>query len=1154
MRPLSHRLMILAALALLPVGCSSSGPGGGSADAGGGTTEPCTGAFCLEEDRRIDTEPSKLDFIDIAPGETQELELVVQHIGNTGKLRLTKVAFSPDADGEFSVVDFKAAELKSLESVTWKVKYAPKNGGTKLLNLIIYNNASDPADREFKVPVVVKPDSGALKVSPDPIDFGPVASKTSETKDVKLYNNGSKPLKLLSIKLSATGSKDFAIVTSPDLDEAIPPQLSANLVLSFSPTPGDADFTELVIEDANHNFTITPVYGAEIVPKIQVVPTKLNYGDVKVGETLTRNFKIGNQGLAPLNVEALKIFDSDGKVTIKPSNPGPLSLEPGKSELIKVELTANESLPNDGTPPGRLTISSNDPVTPKVLVGLFANTKTAHLKVTPGETLDFAIVGEGLSILKQVKVTNVGTAPLTIKSVALSDDSLGEFELAKSPQGGVPDFTPLNNPAKPLVLDGGQMNVFNVRFTAKGPVDQFAKAKLLIISDAPNVPVPANLPTKDGWQLNLLAKRAKGATCNIQLVPSSLNFGIVSYGKSKSLQLMVKNVGTGFCVLDDKVKILPCPTSGAALPGFPLPSGPPTCKPFGDVPFKEFALSPQLNKLGPQESGTLQIQFTGPKDLGGPFGLPIGVDELKKPVWYHGFIALKFRNLAQLAGKGKWYPDDPTGGGDAAKIAKLKPNLKAGVGKSAVSVLPDSVDFGLVPVGCKSKVQTVRIYNNGTTPAFVTGAKLIGCGVEVAKIGWPAIPKKGIEVTPVTPVPFSVQYGPQDVGEDKCTLEIITGVNGTCSDTGNDCQKTADCGTKAGVKCLGQTFSVPLKGEGTLDKERTDIFDQAVGNQVDVLFVIDNSGSMGDEQNNLATNFKAFIGVASLFTNTAYHVGIITTDMKSGSHKGRLHEHDAAKKARVISPSTTSNPTSVFQSKAKVGTKGSANEQGLAAAEAALTLPLVYDTGKKCASDKDCAKGNECVKGGDGKKACGGANRGFLRKTAGLEIVFVSDEQDSSTAQLSYYGNFFMSIKGAANKGKFHAHAIVGKPNDSSCNVQAGTRYIDVAKKSGGIIASICSTSFAKDLKNIGTVAFGLSHQFFLKMVADPSTIKVAIGKNPCPGAKASCGKVCAKGPKSWKFDEPSNSVIFVSKDNGGTCQPEKGDKVSIYYKVLCFP
>ena len=92
-------------------------------------------------------------------------------------------------------------------------------------------------------------------------------------------------------------------------------------------------------------------------------------------------------------------------------------------------------------------------------------------------------------------------------------------------------------------------------------------------------------------------------------------------------------------------------------------------------------------------------------------------------------------------------------------------------------------------------------------------------------------------------------------------------------------------------------------------------------------------------------------------------------------------------------------------------------------------------------------------------------------------------------------------------------------------------------------MASICDKSFANSLKTIGEVAFGLSHQFFLTMTAEPSTIKVWVNGKPCNG-----------GANSWSYESTSNSVTFVSDTSGGTCMPKKGDKVKIYYKTLCFP
>ena len=46
-------------------------------------------------------------------------------------------------------------------------------------------------------------------------------------------------------------------------------------------------------------------------------------------------------------------------------------------------------------------------------------------------------------------------------------------------------------------------------------------------------------------------------------------------------------------------------------------------------------------------------------------------------------------------------------------------------------------------------------------------------------------------------------------------------------------------------------------------------------------------------------------------------------------------------------------------------------------------------------------------------------------------------------------------------------------------------------------------------------------------------------------------GKVCPADPGSWTYDAASNTVTFNDK---GPCMPQAGDKVSIYYKMLCFP
>ena len=69
-------------------------------------------------------------------------------------------------------------------------------------------------------------------------------------------------------------------------------------------------------------------------------------------------------------------------------------------------------------------------------------------------------------------------------------------------------------------------------------------------------------------------------------------------------------------------------------------------------------------------------------------------------------------------------------------------------------------------------------------------------------------------------------------------------------------------------------------------KSRADFFKQRNA-VVDILWVIDNSTSMADDQKALAANFSSFIGFLSA-TNVDYHIGVVDSDMQHAGHQGRL--------------------------------------------------------------------------------------------------------------------------------------------------------------------------------------------------------------------------------------------------------------------------
>jgi hypothetical protein len=157
-----------------------------------------------------------------------------------------------------------------------------------------------------------------------------------------------------------------------------------------------------------------------------------------------------------------------------------------------------------------------------------------------------------------------------------------------------------------------------------------------------------------------------------------------------------------------------------------------------------------------------------------------------------------------------------------------------------------------------------------------------------------------------------------------------------------------------------------------------------INNDVDLLFVIDNSNSMDEEQTALNANFDRFIDVLDNLQGGLpdLHIAVVTSDMGGctgiPSGDGLLHVavdsqlggdryiSDVADLtgARITNfPQGTTTLTDEFRKLATVGTSGCGYEQHLASMARAFTNP---------------------------------ANTGFLRDTAHLAVVILADEDDCS--------------------------------------------------------------------------------------------------------------------------------------------------------------
>jgi len=243
----------------------------------------------------------------------------------------------------------------------------------------------------------------------------------------------------------------------------------------------------------------------------------------------------------------------------------------------------------------------------------------------------------------------------------------------------------------------------------------------------------------------------------------------------------------------------------------------------------------------------------------------------------------------------------------------------------------------------------------------------------------------------------------------------------------------------------------------------TDEFVQTPLPAVDILFVVDDTASMEQEQAALSDDFSALS--ADLATaGIRWQIGVVTTDM-AADEAGELRGNPW-----ILTPETASLGTR-FSEMIQVGTQGNADEAGLAAAILALQLT---DAGE--------------------------ANAGFRRPNAGLHVIFVSDSDDNSDGYLTDPVGEFLTLLDSQGTAAVPAVAssLVGDVPAGCVSVMgtavAGFRYAEVAQTTGGAEVSICATDFSPILETLGEVSISYQRTFVLSAIPLADSVRVSIG------------------------------------------------------------
>lgn len=323
------------------------------------------------------------------------------------------------------------------------------------------------------------------------------------------------------------------------------------------------------------------------------------------------------------------------------------------------------------------------------------------------------------------------------------------------------------------------------------------------------------------------------------------------------------------------------------------------------------------------------------------------------------------------------------------------------------------------------------------------------------------------------------------------------------------------------------TFSILSKSQGFQQAQAT------VNNKIDILWVIDNSGSMNPLQQNLINNYSSFM---SAFQNkgfdfqmavTASDAYLASTAYRNIPSLARFRDGAGATHSGVyVVTQNDPNALANFMINANQGAVGTGDERVFQSLLETMNSPL---------------------------------NAGFRRPGAFFAVIILSDEDDFSNTTRpegvgtdhSYTQAGLMSVdsvisqleaytSSTPDQRNFNVSAITIK--DSACQAShvvnapsaiIGTRYIELANKTNGILGSVCDASFAGSLDFIQQRIVELTTEFKLSRLPSISTISVSIN-----------GAVLAQdATNGWTYSATTNSIRFH-----GTGVPPAGAQVAVSF------
>lgn len=219
---------------------------------------------------------------------------------------------------------------------------------------------------------------------------------------------------------------------------------------------------------------------------------------------------------------------------------------------------------------------------------------------------------------------------------------------------------------------------------------------------------------------------------------------------------------------------------------------------------------------------------------------------------------------------------------------------------------------------------------------------------------------------------------------------------------------------------------------------------------IDILFVVDNSGSMSTEQAEIKNRISGFI---SKLQNINWQIGVTSTD-----HDGVLSTFGNSKQVLTYQDS---NPDDLLGDAVHMGANGSGTERGIYSTYRTIQRAVTFPTSSQAQ---------------------------LIRDKAAFATVLISDEDECSTGcsasvvPSSPQGLLDLVTNSYGVEKRFAFHSIIYIPG-TNCptGLSPGNTYKQLTDLTHGILGDVCAASYADQLASIGDSVIDLVTSVQLK-------------------------------------------------------------------------